>query len=96
MAIVSREIPADQRLSEASDLAQVLAALEMLPKLERAVLMLAAFEELSVAEIAVTLGKSPSSVRSLTFRARTHLQERLRHAARDSTAKNKGGVSHAR
>lgn len=97
LSIISRELPADQRLSQATDLAHVLAALERLPKLERAVLLLTAFEELSVTEIASTLNKSPSSVRSLTFRARTHLQERLQHATRSkATTKSKGGSAYAR
>jgi RNA polymerase sigma-70 factor (ECF subfamily) len=91
-AVLSRELPADQRLSQAADLAHVLAALDRLPKLEKAVLLLTAFEDLSVAEIGMALNKSPSSVRSLTFRARTHLQERLQHAARStSTGKSQGG-----
>jgi len=92
LAILSNELPADQRLSHAADLAHVLAALDRLPKLERAVLLLAAFEDLTVAEIATTLNKSPSSVRSLTFRARAHLQERLQHTARSMTAtRSQGG-----
>lgn len=82
LAIASREIPQDQRLSLAADLALVLTAIEALPESERAVLLMAAFDELSVTEIANALGKSTSSVRSLTFRARTHLREELQRTMR--------------
>ena len=75
--VASAELPADRQLIAAAELQRVLAVLESLPPKERAVLLLGAVEELSVAEIAVALGRSESSVRSLTFRARAHLEERL-------------------
>jgi len=61
--------------------------MERLPQRERDVLLLSAVEELTAAEIAVVLGKSESSVRSLLFRAREHLQERLGKSIRNK----KGG-----
>jgi RNA polymerase sigma-70 factor (ECF subfamily) len=64
-------------LAEARRLAKVLAAVDRLPQREREVLLLTAIEELTIAEIAAVLKKSESSVRSLLFRARAHLQQRL-------------------
>jgi RNA polymerase sigma-70 factor, ECF subfamily len=77
-SLVSAELPADQALAEAGRFRQVLAAMEKLPNKERQALFLSAMEELSTAEIGQVLGKSESSVRSLLFRARTHLRERLK------------------
>jgi len=51
--------------------------MEKLPKQERQALLLSAMDELSTAEVGAVLGKSESSVRSLLFRARAHLRERL-------------------
>ncbi len=76
--VASAELPADRQLIASSELRRVLTVLESLPPKERAVLLLGAVEELSVAEIAASLGRSESSVRSLTFRARAHLEERLK------------------
>jgi RNA polymerase sigma-70 factor (ECF subfamily) len=77
-ALVSTSTPADQALAEAGQIGRVLAAIEGLPKNERETLLLSAMDELSTAEIGAVLGRSESSVRSLLFRARTHLRERLR------------------
>jgi RNA polymerase sigma-70 factor, ECF subfamily len=76
-SMVSAHVPADRALAEAGRIRCVLAAMQNLPKCERQVLLLSAMEELSSAEIGAVLGKSESSVRSLLFRARTHLRERL-------------------
>jgi RNA polymerase sigma-70 factor (ECF subfamily) len=76
--LVSREIAADQAIDEARRMGRVLAAIERLPKSERQALLLSAMQELSNAEIAVVMGKSESSVRSLMFRARARLRERIR------------------
>lgn len=76
-SMVSAEVPADQALAEANRIHRVLAAMETLPKHERQALLLSAMEELSTAEIGAVLGKSESSVRSLLFRARARLRERL-------------------
>ena len=76
-ALVSANLPADERLAEARRMAQVLTAIERLPEKERQALLLTAFDQLSTAEIATILGKSESGVRALLFRARTRLRERL-------------------
>jgi RNA polymerase sigma-70 factor (ECF subfamily) len=75
--LVSADLPADQALVEAGQIKQVLRAMERLPKNERQALLLSAMDELSTAEIGDILGRSESSVRSLLFRARAHLRQRL-------------------
>jgi RNA polymerase sigma-70 factor (ECF subfamily) len=75
--LVSADLPADQALAEAGQIKQVLRAMERLPKNERQALLLSAMDELSTAEIGDILGRSESSVRSLLFRARAHLRQRL-------------------
>jgi RNA polymerase sigma-70 factor (ECF subfamily) len=75
--LVSADLPADQALAEAGQIKQVLRAMERLPKKERKALLLSAMDELSTAEIGDILGRSESSVRSLLFRARAHLRQRL-------------------
>ena len=69
---------ADQALADAQQIAAVMRAIKTLPRLEQQALLLSAMEELSTAEIAVILGKTESSIRSLLFRARAHLRERLK------------------
>ena len=76
--LVSADLPADQALAEAGQIKQVLRAMERLPKKERQALLLSAMDELSTAEIGDILGRSESSVRSLLFRARAHLRQRLK------------------
>ena len=76
-ALVSADLPADQALAEAGRIRQVLGAIERLPGKEREALLLSAMDELSTAEIGAVLGRSESSVRSLLFRARAHLRQRL-------------------
>ena len=78
--LASGDLPADRQLASAAELAKVLAIMDRLPRLERAVLLLSAVEELSAAEIAAAIGKSESGVRSLVFRARAHLEQRLQAA----------------
>lgn len=75
--LVAAGLPADQALAEAGQIKQVLRAMERLPKKERQALLLSAMDELSTAEIGDILGRSESSVRSLLFRARAHLRQRL-------------------
>ena len=75
--LVSADLPADQALAAAGQIKQVLRAMERLPKKERQALLLSAMDELSTAEIGDILGRSESSVRSLLFRARAHLRQRL-------------------
>jgi RNA polymerase sigma-70 factor (ECF subfamily) len=76
-ALVSANLPADEALEEAGRIRQVLGAIERLPGKEREALLLSAMDELTSAEIAAVLRRSESSVRSLLFRARTHLRQRL-------------------
>jgi RNA polymerase sigma-70 factor (ECF subfamily) len=68
---------ADQQITGTTEIAAVLAAIDLLPNKEREVLLLTAVEELTTTEIATILKRSESSVRSLIFRARTHLKQRL-------------------
>jgi RNA polymerase sigma-70 factor (ECF subfamily) len=75
--LASADLPADQALAEAGQIRRVLDAMERLPQKERQVLLLSAVDELTAAEIGAVLGRSESSVRSLLFRARTHLRQRL-------------------
>ena len=75
--MVSREMAADEALAEAGRMRAVMNAIDKLPKREREALLLSAMEELSTAEIGAVLGRSESSVRSLLFRARGHMRERL-------------------
>ncbi len=75
--LVSPGLPADGALAEAAQIKRVLHAIERLPTKERQALLLSAMDELTTAEIATVLGRSESSVRSLLFRARTHLRQRL-------------------
>jgi len=56
-------------------LRRVFAAMETLPAADREVLRLAAFEELSHAEIAQVIGVRPGLVRSRLYRARRRLQD---------------------
>lgn len=75
--LVSTDLPADQAMAEVGRMRRVLNAIERLPTKEREALLLSAMDELTTAEISAVLGRSESSVRSLLFRARTHLRERL-------------------
>jgi len=56
-------------------LKRVFAAIETLPAADQEVLRLAAFEELSHAEIAQVIGVRPGLVRSRLYRARRRLQD---------------------
>jgi RNA polymerase sigma-70 factor (ECF subfamily) len=76
-SLVAADLPADRALVESLELKQVLLEMERLPKAEKHVLLLAAVEEMSHAEMAAVLGRSESAVRALLFRARTRLRERL-------------------
>jgi RNA polymerase sigma-70 factor (ECF subfamily) len=77
MGLAGANVPADQAMAEAARMRQVLGAIEGLPGRECEVLLLAAMDEMSAAEIGEVLGRSESSVRALLFRARTRLRERL-------------------
>lgn len=75
--LATREAPADTALGTTQQMQHVLRAIDALPKLERQVLLLTAVNEFDTAAIAAITGKSPSAIRALLFRARTHLKERL-------------------
>ncbi len=75
--LAALHVPADRAMDEAEQMRTVLREIERLPKGERQVILLAATEELTTAEIAQVLGKSESGVRALLFRARGRLRERL-------------------
>jgi RNA polymerase sigma-70 factor (ECF subfamily) len=75
--LIAADLPADEQLAEAVRVRQVLAAVERLPAKERQAVLLSAIDDLSTTEIAAVLGKSESSVRSLLFRARNRLRDRL-------------------
>lgn len=76
-SLVARTAPADQVLSNARQIAAVLAEIERLPRPERHALLLSAIDELKIPEISTVLNRSESAVRALLFRARTRLRERL-------------------
>ena len=75
--LIAPGLPADLVLHTQRRIDQVLAAIDRLPNLERQALLLSAIDELSTSEVAAILGRSQSSVRSLLYRARTHLKQRL-------------------
>jgi RNA polymerase sigma-70 factor (ECF subfamily) len=75
--LIAADLPVDEALAEAGRIHRVLGAMDGLPQRERQALLLSAMDELSSAEIAAILGRSESSIRSLLFRARTHLRQRL-------------------
>jgi RNA polymerase sigma-70 factor, ECF subfamily len=75
--LFGRDTPADQALADAQQIHAVFSAIDKLPALERQVLLLSALDELDTTEIAAITGKSESAVRSLLFRARTHLRTRI-------------------
>jgi len=79
-SLVAATLPADRSLAESERIAAVLRELDRLPGKERQVLLLAALEELSTAEIATITARSESAVRALLFRARTRLRNRLQKA----------------
>lgn len=76
-ALVSRSLSPDAAFQEKQNIKFALREIERLPKGERDVLLLSAMDELRTAEIAKVVGRSESSVRSLLYRARTRLRERL-------------------
>jgi RNA polymerase sigma-70 factor (ECF subfamily) len=70
-------LKADDRIIAAQQHAQVLTLIGELPRKEREVLLLSAFEELSTTQIAAVVGTTDSSVRSRLFRARRLLASML-------------------
>jgi RNA polymerase sigma-70 factor (ECF subfamily) len=70
-------LSAEDHAAAAQHHAQVLALIDTLPRKEREVLVLSAFEELSSVEIALILGITESSARSRLFRARNLMADLL-------------------
>jgi RNA polymerase sigma factor (sigma-70 family) len=69
---------AASRLAQSADRSVVLAALRGLPRRQREVLVLRYYADLDVAEVAGTLGITPSAVRSTTTRGLAALARVLR------------------
>jgi len=76
----STGLSAEEAAAAAQHHAHVLACVDKLPRKERQVLMLSAFEDLTSVEIAAVLGITESSVRSRLFRARNLMAELLDHS----------------
>ncbi len=87
-SLVSPGLSPEAALAETRRLTAILHEIDNLPRAEREVLLLAAEDEilsptnltatiLSQADLAATLGRSPSATRALLFRARTRLRDRL-------------------
>ncbi len=68
----------EQRTAAQVELTSVLAALQMLPEIDRAAVLLRAEEGMSYEEIAATLGTSPAAARVRVHRARLKLAEARR------------------
>ena len=73
-------LKADERVMAAQQHARVFTLIGQLPRKEREVLLLSAFEELSTPQIAAIVGTTDSSVRSRLFRARRLLASMLEKA----------------
>ena len=69
--------PPDSHLERDDVVRAVRAAIAALPETQRAALILARYEELSFAEIAVVLGSTEKAVKSLVHRARENLRVEL-------------------
>lgn len=88
-SLVSPGLSPEAALAEARRLAAILREVDRLPRAEREVLLLSTEAEglthpasptsadLTGAELAATLGRSPSATRALLFRARARLRDRL-------------------
>lgn len=68
----------DVSLLEGELQAAITSAIAQLPKVQRMALVLRRYEELSYEEIAEVLDQSVPAVKSLLFRARTELRQRLK------------------
>jgi RNA polymerase sigma-70 factor (ECF subfamily) len=71
----------EQRLVRQARLAEVRAAIEMLPEKQKAAVLMHKYQEMDYAQIASVLSCSESAVKSLLFRAYETLRARLAHMA---------------
>jgi len=69
------DVSTDRTAELGEELSLALTTLGRMSPADREIIRLAAFEELSYAQIGITLGKSPAAVRSHLFRARKRLKE---------------------
>ncbi|NOX22308.1 MAG: RNA polymerase sigma factor [Actinobacteria bacterium] len=76
----------DEQVLTAADADAVAAALETLSLLDREIIRLVAYEQLSHAEAGVVVGLSETAIRSRVFRARRRLRRRLGEIRRDDPA----------
>lgn len=76
----------DEQVLTAADAAQVAAALERLSPLDREILRLVAYEQLTHSEAGIVVGLSETAVRSRLYRARRRLRRRLSEIRRDDPA----------
>jgi RNA polymerase sigma-70 factor (ECF subfamily) len=79
-SLIAPGTPADRAVEDIRHIQAVLSEIDRLPALERQVLLLTSLEELETAEIASITSRSEAAVRSILFRARTRLRERLEKA----------------
>jgi RNA polymerase sigma-70 factor (ECF subfamily) len=81
-SLAAQTVGAEAAIDHARSITRVLAAIELLPSLERAALQLSAIDSLSTAEIAKLLNRTQAGIRGLLHRARTHLRQRLESPTR--------------
>lgn len=79
-SLIAPNTSADRAIEDIRHIQAVLSEIDRLPALERQVLLLTSLEELETAEIASITSRSEAGVRSVLFRARTRLRERLEKA----------------
>jgi RNA polymerase sigma-70 factor (ECF subfamily) len=84
----------DHQMAQAELLAAVEGAIAELPESQRSAILLVRHENLSYEEIATILGTTVPSVKSLVFRARTELKQRLKKIHRSrSMIQSRHGIS---
>jgi len=83
VCLTSETTPAaNTKILTAADAAEVAAALEILSSIDREIVRLVAYEQLSHAETGVVLGLSEAAVRTRLYRARRRLRRHLEETAR--------------
>jgi len=79
--VADRNPTVEQDLVYRARLAEVRAAIDLLPAKQRAAVLMHKYEEMEYSQIACVLNCSESAVKSLLFRAYEHLRARLAHLA---------------